>query len=130
MPGQGKYVEREWSPLERKAITEGTAALGLDEDTVYANLGETCLDMYLNDQAYWRGVPKAAWEYRIGGYQVIKKWLSYRDKKVLGRDLTMDEVRYVTDMARRITALLLLQPELDRNYEAVKAKPYPWPGGS
>jgi hypothetical protein len=30
-------------------------------------------------------------------------------------------------MARRIAALLLLQPALDANYQAVKAAPYPWP---
>ena len=41
--------------------------------------------------------------------------------------LTLDEVSYVTDMARRIAALLLLQPALDANYRAVKASTYPWP---
>ena len=37
--------------------------------------------------ARWRGVPGAAWDYKIGGFQVLRKWLSYRDKRVLGRDL-------------------------------------------
>jgi predicted nucleic acid-binding protein len=41
--------------------------------------------------------------------------------------LTMvDEVREVGDMARWIAAILLLQPELDRNYLAVKGNTYPW----
>ncbi len=30
-------------------------------------------------------------------------------------------------MTRRIAALILLQPELDKNYEAVKADTWPWP---
>ena len=34
------------------------------------------------------------------------------------------EARYVTEMARRITALLLLEPALDTNYAAVKAETY------
>ena len=59
------------------------------------------------------------WDYTIGGYQVIKKWLSYREKPLLGRGLTPDEVRYVTDMARRLTALIALQPSLDDNYREV-----------
>jgi hypothetical protein len=67
------------------------------------------------------------WEYTIGGYQVIKKWLFYREKDLLGRGLTPDEVRYVTEMARRIAALLALQPVLDDNYHKVIKATYSWP---
>lgn len=68
------------------------------------------------------------WEYTIGGYQVMKKWLSYREEKLLGRALTKDEVRYVQEMARRMAAILLLEPALDANYASVKAHTYVWPG--
>ena len=68
------------------------------------------------------------WEYTIGGYQVIKKWLSYREEKLLGRPLTKEEVRYVQEMARRIAAILLLEPALDANYQNVKEHAYPWWG--
>jgi Type ISP C-terminal specificity domain len=99
-------------------------------DQLTACLGGACYDVYLNDVAYWRGVPARVWEYTIGGYQVMKKWLSYRERPLLGRELTPDEARYVTEMTRRITAILLLEPALDANYERVKAETYPWPGGS
>jgi len=66
------------------------------------------------------------WHYTIGGYQVIKKWLSYREQELLGRPLKLEEVTEVTHMARRITAILLLEPELDANYEAVKQSTYQW----
>ena len=56
----------------------------------------------------------------LGGYQVIKKWLSYREKELLDRSLTVEEARYVTEMARRIAAILLLSPALDANYRAAK----------
>lgn len=69
------------------------------------------------------------WNYTIGGYQVIKKWLSYREKPLLGRGLTPDEVRYVTEMARRIAALIALQPALYANYRNVILKTYAWPNG-
>lgn len=72
--------------------------------------------------------PARVWEYTIGGYPVIKKWLSYREEKVLERPLRLEEVREVTGMARRIAAILLLQPALDANYQAVKGDAYPWPG--
>ncbi len=64
-------------------------------------------------------MPVPVWEYTIGGYQVIKKWLSYREKPLLGRGLTVAEVRTVTETARRIATLIDLQPQLDENYRAV-----------
>ena len=83
-------------------------------------------DIFLNDDAYWRNVPEPVWDYTIGGYQVIKKWLSYREKPLLGRGLTPEEVRYVTEMARRLTALIALQPSLDDNYRNVIRTTYLW----
>jgi len=45
------------------------------------------------------------WELYIGGYQVMKKWLSYREKVLLGRGLKVEEVREVMRMARRLAAV-------------------------
>jgi hypothetical protein len=84
------------------------------------------LDVFLNDIACWRNVPEAVWNYTIGGYQVIKKWLSYREKPLLGRSLTPDEVRYVTEMVRRLAALIALQPSLDANYRSATKETYSW----
>ena len=78
------------------------------------------LDIYLNEHCCWRNVPASVWEYTIGGYPVIKKWLSYREKALLGRGLTIDEVRYVAETARRIAALIALQRSLDENYATAK----------
>ena len=83
--------------------------------------GETCHDVYLNDVAYWRCVPANVRRHTIGGYLVIKKWLSYRGCALLARDLRPEEARYVTEMVRRIAGLVLMGPELDANYERVKA---------
>ena len=58
----------------------------------------------------------------------LKKWLSYRERALLGRDLKTDEARYVTEMTRRIAAILLLELALDESYEWVEADTYPWPG--
>ncbi len=126
MPGRGKLVEREYRAAERKAIAEGAKALGLSEKEALAHLGERTCDVFLNDVAYLANVPQKVWEYTIGGYQVMKKWLSYREEKLLGRALKPDEVRYVQEMARRIAAILLLEPALDANYQAAKANTFPW----
>ena len=71
----------------------------------------TTFDVYLNDRAYWRNVPAAVWTYQLGGYQVLKKWLSYREQGVLGRALSAAEVQHFTDTARRIAAILRLVAE-------------------
>lgn len=126
MPGKGKLIEREYSAAERKALLDGAKTLGLSERQTFDLLGHTTCDVYLNETAYWSNIPLRVWEYTIGGYQVIKKWLSYREQRILGRALTKEEVRYAQEMARRIAAILLLEPQLDANYEAVKADTFPW----
>src|SRR5205814_2335463 len=109
---------------------EMTAAerVGLPEAAIDILGVQTC-DVWLNGRAYWRNIPLPVWAYTLGGYQVIKKWLSYREKELLGRSLSVEEARYVTDMARRIAAILLLTPLLNANYEAVKRDCLKWPSG-
>lgn len=55
-------------------------------DAVHELPGATACDVFLNYRAYWRNIPANVWEYHIGGYQVIKKWLSYREEKILAAD--------------------------------------------
>jgi hypothetical protein len=59
-------------------------------------MGADTRDVYLNEKACWRNVPANVWEYYIGGYQVIKKWLSYREQSLLGRALKSEEAREAT----------------------------------
>jgi hypothetical protein len=109
MPGKGKLQTRAYQPDEASPL-----------------LGQSSHDVFLNEFACWSNVPEKVWNYTIGGYQVIKKWLSYREFELLGRALTPDEAREVSHMARRIAALVLLQPELDKNYAAVKSAAVEW----
>jgi len=120
MPGKGRVIARDYTVEERAAIVGSVQALGVTENNVFALLGERTYNVYLNDVAYWSNVPAHVWEYTIGGYQVIKKWLSYRESDLLDRSLTKEEAREVMHMARRIAALLLMEPALDSNYECVK----------
>ncbi|MDD9980888.1 MAG: N-6 DNA methylase, partial [Gammaproteobacteria bacterium] len=96
MPGQGCVDERAYAPDERAAL-----------DDVSTILGKTTFDIYLNRRAWWRNVPAAVWRYRLGGYQVLKKWLSYRERDILARPLRPEEVQHFTDTARRIAAILI-----------------------
>ena len=55
----------------------------------------------------------------LGGYQVLKKWLSYREFPLLGRPLHSEEAAYFSQVVRRIAAILLLGPALDASYQAI-----------
>ena len=104
MPGQGRAVERAYAPDERAAT-----------DDVLPALGDTTFDIHLNADAFWRNVPAAVWSYRLGGYQVLKKWLSYRERTILGRPLEPEEVQHFTDTARRIGAILQVTQTVSRS---------------
>ena len=97
MPGQGRIAERAYTQEESAAIGDALSALGAKT-----------FDVYLNRSAFWRNIPAAVWNYRLGGYQVLKKWLSYRERGILGRSLRAEEVQLFTDTARRIAALLMM----------------------
>ena len=83
---------------------------------------ENAVDVYINSKVYWSNVPNDVWAMTIGGYPVIKKWLSYREHKVLGRPLRLEEMIHITEVIRRLKALLLLGPDLDSNYRAASRK--------
>ena len=125
---QGYEVRAGWGALQRGSVvmpgrgrTAERAAEGLPPE-----LGDQVLDIALNDAWVWENVPVPVWEYTVGGYQVMKKWLSYREFSVLGRALTLDEVREVSRMARRLAELVLLESQLNANYERVRADVWPW----
>ena len=125
-PGHGRTKPRNWTEAEKKAMVAGFAEDGIGETRGFNLLGPA-VDVYLNDTTCWCGVPEAVWNYVIGGYLVIKKWLSYREEAILGRALTKDEAREVTAMVRRLTALVLLSDQLDANYSACRENVYAWP---
>ena len=120
LASHGRLVSRERTAKELSELTTGLAALGIAQDEGLARLGSTVVDVYLNGLCAWTNVPERVWEVYIGGYQVMKKWLSYREYSFLKRPMTLAEAEEVQSMARRLAALCLLQPELDANYLKVK----------
>lgn len=130
MPGRGLITERAYTDAERAALTVEGKVLGLGLDDVLALLGTKTFDIHLNADVWWSNVPERVWHYTLGGYQVIKKWLSYREYGVLGRALKPDEAAYVSEMVRRIAAILLMGRDLNRNYAESKASAVEWKDGT
>ena len=98
MPGPGHAVERDYTPEERAVMSDALPILG-----------DTTFDIYLNREAFWRNIPAVVWSYQLGGYQVLKKWLSYRENAILDRPLQIDEVQHFAETARRVAAILCRQ---------------------
>ena len=104
-------------PLRGRVNTRAYSSTEAATETYTELLGEQALDIGISSVSFWRCVPEAVWECRIGGYQVLKKWLSYRDHSIIDRPLTSEEVGHFQQTARRIAAVLMLGPALDASYQ-------------
>lgn len=122
MPGTGKYIERSFTLDEYASFKLS----GYQDKQIDELFGNTTYDVYINENAIWKNIPSKTWQYHIGGYQVLKKWLSYRENSIIGRALKKDEAREITNIARRISAILLMGELLNKNYSNIKSKPYEW----
>ena len=119
MPATGDARPREWSADEKLAIIACGTRQGLDEDAVFE----------MNGDAFWQGVPAAVWNYELGGYIVLRKWLSYRDDGVLNRPLTGTEVLHFSGVVRRLTELMMLGPALDLIHDECRSVAVEWKEG-
>jgi hypothetical protein len=93
-----------------------------EHEPTRATWGDGTGDLYLNEQVLLRHVPPAVWNFELGGYPVIKKWLGYREaRRRDGAPLTLAEKDHLRSMVQRIAALLVLRSRLDELYEAATA---------
>jgi len=85
--------------------------------------GEGFGRVYVNDTAYFDGVPEEVWNFHIGGYQVCHKWLSDRKKKGgkkprPGRVLTDDDIAHYCRVVTALHHTIRLMGEIDEVIEA------------
>jgi hypothetical protein len=71
--------------------------------------GQTEGRVYINQTQYFAGVPEAVWEFQIGGYQVLHKWL--KDRK--GRALTYDDLTHYQNIIVALQETIHLMAEVD-----------------
>ena len=92
-----------------------------DSDVTYPETGDDVVSqyklkderVYINKSQYFGNVPKEAWEFYIGGYQPLEKWL--KDRK--GRALSFDEITHYQYMVYAITKTIDLMKQLDQIVE-------------
>lgn len=64
---------------------------------------------YINLEQYFKGVPEKVWEFQVGGYQVLHKWL--KDRK--GRVLTYDDLEHYQSVLVALRETMRLMDEID-----------------
>jgi len=68
--------------------------------------------VYVNKTQYFEPLPLELWEYQIGGYQVLAKWLKDRRE----RRLTLEEIKTYCRVVTAIQCTIALQEEIDALY--------------
>ena len=75
-------------------------------------------NVFINDSQYFSNIPPAVWEYQIGGYQVMAKWL--KDRK--GRALSFDDIRHYIRVAKALHLTIEMQNKIDKIYPQIEKK--------
>lgn len=69
--------------------------------------------IYLNDDLCIKEVPESVWNYTIGGYQVLDKWIKYRVDYTCSRE----ELEHLVKVCNVLQKTISLQKELDIIYD-------------
>ncbi len=65
--------------------------------------------VYINKDQYFKGISNEVWQYKIGAYQVMHKYL--KDRK--GRKLSLDEINHYMRFSKAILLTIKLQEKID-----------------
>ena len=65
--------------------------------------------VYFNKVQYFEGIPKEVWEYRIGAYQVMEKYLKDRKK----RELSQEEIEHYMKVVKAIEMTIEVQRRIE-----------------
>jgi len=72
--------------------------------------------IYINSTQYFSGVEKEIWEYMIGGYQVLDKWLKDRKHKYL----SAEEIKHYCQIVTSFKETIEIQKEIDKLYSKIE----------
>ena len=68
--------------------------------------------VYIHQNRYFEGIPPEIWGFRIGGYQVLEKWL--KDRKKAKRSLSFNEILHYQKIVVALTVTLNIMKEIDQ----------------
>jgi len=68
--------------------------------------------LYINPQRYFAPVPEEVWNFHIGGYQVLDKYLKSRR----GRELSLDEIENVLNVVKVLRFTIERMEEIEQTW--------------
>jgi hypothetical protein len=75
-------------------------------DSVKYNDGK----LYINKTQYFDNIPENVWNFHIGGYQVLDKWLKSRKK----RELSVQEILHFIQIVEVLKETIRIIDEIDK----------------
>ncbi len=79
--------------------------------------------VYINkEEQYFEGIPPEVWEYQVGGYQVLDKWLYDRRE----RKLSNEEIQHYCKVVTALYHTIELQKNIDELYAGVEGDVIEW----
>ncbi|MEG4458937.1 type ISP restriction/modification enzyme [Microcoleus sp. N9_A1] len=67
--------------------------------------------VYINKQQYFEGIPTEVWAFKVGGYQVLDKWL--KDRKKASQSLSFDDVLHYQRVVVALKETMQIMAEID-----------------
>lgn len=105
--------------LMQKHLLRGVPNEGLgkyqgkgDHEVERPRFAETGQAIYINDTQKFAPVPLEVWEFHIGGYQVLSKYL--KDRK--GRTLSLDEINNIENITNVLAFTIKQMAAIDKAY--------------
>jgi len=102
-----KFPVKGSNEVEKVRYVEETSEVSSDLGGLEGDLAPG--GVYINKTQYFQGVERDVWEFHIGGYQVLEKWL--KDRK--GRTLSYDDVSHYGKIVVALKETIRLMREID-----------------
>ena len=100
--------------MKSKKLNKLITKMGGDGDNAVTEV--TCKPteqrVYINKSRYFEGIAADVWEFKIGGYQVLDKWL--KDRKKAKRTLSFDDVLHYQKVVVALKETMHLMQEIDQ----------------
>lgn len=83
----------------------------LDWKIEHVTYEESIKRVYVNDKQYFEGIESRVWNFYIGGYQILDKWL--KDRKKANKNLSTDDRLQFVKIAVVLRETIRIQKEID-----------------
>lgn len=100
--------------MKSKKLNKLITKMGGDGDNAVTEVTYNPIEqrVYINKTRHFEGVASEVWNFKIGGYQVLDKWL--KDRKKAKRTLSFDDVLHYQKVVVALTETMKLMEEIDR----------------